>query len=196
MSWLIPIVAYLIFLPLSPFLDLSVSKALYDPESPWANWLYHYGIIPGWLLLGTILFYRREGVYIALVLIVGSGLICHGLKEVWGRPRPVQTVEFGGEASYRAVWQPDIATTKTQRSFCCGHCSMGFLFFTIYFIGKKRGSPPLAIFGLSIALFLGIALSLARITQGGHFLSDTVTSALVMWLTANLLAKIIQKGPA
>lgn len=190
MIWFLPLLAFLLFLPFSVTLDMAAASYLYSPKAAWALWIYRYGVLPGWLLTGAVLLWRKEGVYILLTLLVGSGLICHGIfKETWGRPRPVQTVEFGGHAAYRAVWEPNFSATEKMRSFCSGHSTMGFIFFTVYFIGRARKSRLLAYAGLSIALGLGTALSLTRIAQGGHFLSDTVASGLVMWLTAYWLAK-------
>ena len=38
--------------------------------------------------------------------------------------------------------------------------------------------------GLIISFGLGILLSMARIVQGGHFISDVLFAALLMWETA------------
>ena len=196
-------------------LDLIVSRYFYTPGAGfvhnfWTDFLYTYGLAPGWILfaLGLIIVllspvvrdfrrYLREGLYLILTLVIGSGLICHaGLKDNWGRPRPKQIIEFGGHAPFHPFWKMDRSLDRLNyRSFCCGHCTMGFYFFALYFLGKKRGWRKISAFGLYSGLFLGGALSWARIAQGGHFLSDTVVSALVMGGTAYLLSLfLLRKG--
>ena len=122
----------------------------------------------------------------ALTLLIGSGIIVHViLKDHWGRPRPKQIVQFGGQQQYRPYYLPDLFTKKEpSKSFPCGHCSTGFYFFCLAFIGWKEKMPYLLWGGLFFALLLGGLLSVARIAQGGHFFSDVLVSALIMWFTA------------
>jgi membrane-associated PAP2 superfamily phosphatase len=61
---------------------------------------------------------------------------------------------------------------------------MGFYFFTLALIARRLDYRKTFWFALILAFGLGISLSLARIAQGGHFFSDTLVSALVMWLSA------------
>ncbi len=197
MNWLIPLIIFLIFLPFSIALDLATTDFFYSDgfsNPSWAKFIYRFGILPGWLLIiaaAVALFtrFRREGLYILLVLGIGSGLFCHAiLKESWGRPRPKQVIEYGGYAPYSPVWKIAPKEAEHQRSFCSGHATMGYLFFTLYFIGRRRQNNLLAIIGLLLAISLGGVLSLTRIVQGGHFLSDTLVSALIMWLSAYFLS--------
>jgi membrane-associated PAP2 superfamily phosphatase len=60
---------------------------------------------------------------------------------------------------------------------------MGFYFFAVAFLGRYYGSKRLLYSGLLMALGLGGSLSYARMAQGGHFLSDVLFSALIVWLT-------------
>ncbi len=82
------------------------------------SFIYHYGILPAWILAGvstiglliSITFsryrkYLKICSYLCLTLLIGSGVIVHlVLKDHWGRPRPKQTIEYGGEQSYRAYY--------------------------------------------------------------------------------------------
>lgn len=61
---------------------------------------------------------------------------------------------------------------------------MGFYFFALALLGICYRRRDLYWLGLGLAWGLGGLLSLARIAQGGHFFSDTMASALIMWLTA------------
>jgi membrane-associated PAP2 superfamily phosphatase len=73
---------------------------------------------------------------------------------------------------------------------------MGFYFFSLVFLGRQQRNKKLVQCGWGMALGLGAALSLARIAQGGHFLSDTLFSGLIMWGTAWALAKMLLKDPS
>lgn len=198
---------FLIFyVPLSAYLDLKVTHYFYNKglfqTNTFLESIYHYGIIPGWILaglatLGFILsfFYqefakrRRDFLLIILTLALGSGLIGHALlKDHWGRPRPKQTIEFGGAQAFRPFYSPNLSEQpEPSKSFICGHCTMGFYFFSVFFLGLYHQKKALTYFGLIFALFLGGLLSYARVAQGGHFLSDIVMAALIMWWTALFL---------
>ncbi len=61
---------------------------------------------------------------------------------------------------------------------------MGFYFFSLIFLGKGLNSRFLYYSGLFLVVTLGGALSLTRILQGGHFFSDVLASAVIMWYTS------------
>ncbi|MDB2613784.1 phosphatase PAP2 family protein [Chlamydiales bacterium] len=203
LPWIIPLLVLILFAPFSIALDLSTSSLFFDTNQgfsncPWLDVIYTFGLYPAWIVvIGALLMlcfpqlkaYRKGCIYLILVLVIGSGLITHLiLKDHWGRPRPRQIEQFSGEKPFSPFYQFTEATTPPQRSFPCGHCTMGFFFFSFYFLGKKYKWPFLSTFGLILALTLGIALSLTRIAQGGHFLSDTLVSAMIMWLTSYFLS--------
>lgn len=201
---LIPIFLWIIFTPWSAWLDLKISHAFYENgvfvSHPFWDWLYIYGLLPAWILTGLALigfflsffkpstyhFWRKPCLYLLLTFAVGAGLIIHaGLKDHWGRPRPRQVTEFGGLQPFRAYYQPNFGKQpEPSKSFACGHASLGFYFFAVALLGTFYQSRFLYWSGLGLAWGLGGLLSMARLAQGGHFLSDTIASALIMWLTA------------
>jgi lipid A 4'-phosphatase len=198
----LPILCWLALTPWSSWLDLKVSHMFYENGAfvshPFWDWLYIYGVWPAWILTGLALTgfmlsftplyrsWRRPALYILLTYAIGSGLIIHAVfKDHWGRPRPRQVTEFGGVQTFRPYYQSHIGDqTEPSKSFPCGHASSGYYFFSLAILGILCRSRPLFWSGLGLALGLGILLSLARIAQGGHFLSDTLASALIMWLTS------------
>lgn len=208
--WLLPILAMLILTPFTPALDLAISHYFFDDQSfvtnPLVEALYFWGLIPPQLafILGCFLFglsflrkkwerWRKPGVALVLALGLGSGLITNAiLKDHWGRPRPRQTIEFGGTQEFRPFWKPNFFNQpEPSKSFPSGHASAGFYFFILIFIGKRTKHPKIRWLGWILGLGVGIALSITRIAQGGHFFSDTLMSALIMWLTANLIDWLI-----
>lgn len=205
-AWLWPLVFMAVITPFTPTLDLAITRHVFESSqppgfhsSPFDTFMYNYGLIPGQLLFafsGIMLFlssffkrWRRwysASLILVLTLAIGSGLIIHGvLKDHWGRPRPKQVTEFGGTQPFRPYYKPNFfSQPEPSKSLACGHCSMGFYFFALALVGRLYRKHWLALGGFALALGLGIALSVARIQQGGHFFSDTLISALIMWLTA------------
>jgi membrane-associated PAP2 superfamily phosphatase len=160
--------------------------------SPW-NWLYDYGIIPGvlvsvisililintrakssWSSLRPYLFICALTPFIASLLLVNIVL-----KDHTGRPRPREITQFSGNWEYKPVLEAGIP--GRGHSFPCGHCSIAFTLTSgIVFWRRSR---KFAISSLSVGIAFGMLMSLARIVQGGHFLSDALWSLGVVWLT-------------
>lgn len=171
----------------------------FSQASTW-QWIYDWAPYPALVIatmatLGYLLTpfhlrlarYRPQLLQLALGLALGGGLIVHAvLKDHWGRPRPRQTLLFGGTAAYRPYWSPQPFHNSTQpyKSFACGHCTCGFYFFSCARVARQIGARRLARLANGVALLLGGLLGLARIAQGGHFLTDVLAAALTMWCTA------------
>lgn len=203
-AWLWPILALAILTPLTPFLDLALATFFYEPthsfqSNAFYSFLYDYGTIPAQLLFSIstlILFlasffkqwkkWHTPALALVLSLLIGGGLIVHEIfKEHWGRPRPKQVIEFGGQQPFRPYYEPNFFhQPEPSKSFTCGHCTMGFYFFSLALVARRLKWKKTVWTAFITAFVLGISLSLGRIVQGGHFLSDTLVSALIMWLTA------------
>lgn len=204
----IPILLWLAFTPFSGELDLTFSRFFYENGSfaskPLWDWFFRYGFWPAWALIaisiaGLFLSFfvpyrqwRNPCAVIVLTFAIGSGLIIHaGFKENWGRPRPRQVVEFGGKQAFRPYYLPNLSQPEPSKSFSCGHCSTGFTFFSLALVGTFYRSRFFWWLGWSLSWSLGLILSAVRVTQGGHFLSDVLASALIMWITAWCLTYLL-----
>jgi lipid A 4'-phosphatase len=128
---------------------------------------------------------RRRGKVAALLLVVlalGPGLIVNGiLKEHWGRARPRDVIQFGGD---RAFTPALVITDQCERncSFSAGHPSAGFALAALGYasISRRRRWAIVA-----AATGFGLLVGLARVAAGGHFLSDVLFSGvIVIGLTA------------
>lgn len=187
-------------------LDLRVQRWFWDSSvgvwkyanDPIVTAIYNIGVIPALfislislavLLLGIgrqdIARYRKIAAYLTLTAIVGAGIITNGiLKGLWGRPRPSQLIEFGGSQNYEPVLV--YMSESYGKSFPCGHSTMGFFFWALALAIPRRHKSMrigVALFGL----ILGVVLGWVRAAQGGHFVSDTLWAAAVMWFTSILL---------
>lgn len=145
-------------------------------------------------LIGSI--YRRRrgwirpGLFLAILLALGPGLIVNSVfKEYWGRPRPREVVQFGGTKEFLHPWQPGIA--HNGRSFPSGHSSGAFYLTAPFFVYRRR-NPGIARLWLIGGVGFGLMMSVARITQGGHFLSDNLWAWGTVHLTAVALYYLLR----
>lgn len=223
MPWAVPLLLLFLLTPFSASLDLFVAKMTFyrgwsaqDPQeygfytTPFFSFLYLYGGIPASLTAfaaacciiaskwnNSLKKYRGAFFVMCITLFLGSLVITNlVLKENWGRPRPRQLIEFGGSQSFRAFYEPLFASApEPSKSFPSGHSTCGFYFFCLYFLGRRYKQNYVAILGLAVALGLGGVLSLARIVQGGHFISDAYIAALIMWLTSYFVDYLVFESP-
>ncbi len=212
LNWLLPILFVALLAPFTPTIDLYVSNLFYNPhEGTFYNCaimkiLFRYGEIFGLLSGGVAAFflllsftktkfrkYRPGSLALVLTLVIGSGLITNTLlKGYWGRPRPKQVVEFGGKHTYRPFWHPKAQKRDDlQKSFPSGHVAMGFYFLSLCLVGRRYNKRALFQTALFLTIGLGGGLMITRVAQGGHFVSDVLISALLMWLVALSVDKLI-----
>ena len=200
--WLALLLALLLIYVVWPGLDLPVSAWFYRSDSgfwiddqPWVQAVHHtvpwigrlllVGSLAVWLLghfgrRTELRRLRRPAAALFLGLVLGLGLLAHGvLKENWGRARPVQVSQFGGEASFTPPWQP---TSECRRncSFVSGHAGTGFALIALGALAAPRRRRFWLVTGWSAGLLLGAL----RIAQGGHFLSDVLFGGLLLWGTS------------
>jgi lipid A 4'-phosphatase len=133
--------------------------------------------------------WRRAGAFLVLLLILGPGLLVNTVfKEHWGRPRPREIVEFGGKKQFLHPWQQ--GEDGKGRSFPSGHSSAAFYMAAPYLI-YRRTDRRRAYAWLAGGLLFGIVMSIARITQGAHFVSDNLWAFGMVTLSALLLASLL-----
>lgn len=200
----IPLVLLALIAPFTPQIDLALANYFYNPAQHtfsthgFFTFFYKWGLLPGQIfgLSALCVFllsfcvqrfskWRKPALQIGLTIAIGAGIMTHVvLKDHWKRPRPKQVEEFGGSEQFRAFYQPNFTADGKLKSFTSGHAAMGFCFFALAIQARRERNKKLFFTGLFLALGLGICLSLSRIAQGGHFFSDTVVAACLMWMTA------------
>ena len=125
----------------------------------------------------------RAIVLMLVTLALAPGVVANLiLKEHWGRPRPIDVAEFGGDEHFRPWWDPRGDCAKNC-SFVAGEPSGAF-----WTLAPAAVVPPhwraLAYGG---ALVLGAAVGVLRMAAGAHFFSDVVFAGvftfLLIWLT-------------
>ncbi len=131
---------------------------------------------------------RAIGAFLLASLLLGPGLVVNAvLKEHWGRARPHQVVEFGGSQPFTPALLP-ANHCERNCSFVSGHSAIGF-----WWLALGLAWPAWRWRAMALGVVLGGALSVVRIMQGGHFLSDTVFSFLVVWGVAESLAWLFRR---
>lgn len=191
--WLLFLLSAALFI-LFPQIDLDTAALFYNGtfylrENPLVQFFYHFGplfaLAVGLLSLVALVIgmlrhqerifgiRRRVWSYLLLSLLIGPGLIVNLLfKEHWGRARPVQVTQFGGEKSFTPAFVV-AHQCRHNCSFTCGHASSGFYFIAPALLERKRRRRRLYV---SLAILFGLLIGLGRMAQGGHFLSDVVFS--------------------
>jgi lipid A 4'-phosphatase len=131
---------------------------------------------------------RRAGIFLLLALTLGPGLVVNSLfKDHWGRARPAQVVEFGGDKRFTPAFVPS-DQCRTNCSFPAGDPAVGFFLVAAALLLPGRQARRNA---TAAALALGALLGLVRIAQGGHFLSDVVASGLLVFAVSWALYRLI-----
>jgi lipid A 4'-phosphatase len=172
-------------------------------RQPWA-FVYRYGVLAGVLLAAAalvtftlsywfparLLAWRRPALFLVLVAALGPGLVVNVIfKDHWGRPRPREVVELGGQERYLPVWVK--GSDPQAKSFPCGHCAIGF-YLGVPWLVLRRRRRALAWGFLLAGTAWGLTLGAARMMAGGHFLSDVVWSGGMVWLVALGLHRLLR----
>jgi lipid A 4'-phosphatase len=130
--------------------------------------------------------WSRRLVALTWVSLLGSLLVVNlGFKEYWGRARPVQVTQFGGTRQFSPPLAP-ASQCSHNCSFVSGHAASGFVIMAVGLMGSVATRRRWLIAGLAWG---GIA-SLARIMQGGHFLSDTLFAGVAIWATGWIVREL------
>jgi lipid A 4'-phosphatase len=189
-----------------PELDLKLAALFFDPDHGgfWRAFNPDYGRVRDavtWAvtliampaivaLAGKLLWpdrpLRIPGRAILLMLVtlaLGPGLLTNAvLKEHWGRPRPIDVTQFGGDEHFRPWWDPRGDCPKNC-SFVSGDVSGAF-----WTLAPAVVLPPQwRTLGVAAALAVGAGTGALRMAAGAHFFSDVAFAGvfpfLVIWLS-------------
>jgi len=186
-----------------PFLFFDIDMACQRPyyesvkgwflsELPFWDFIYKYGIFLGYFLAVAALVmvsvsywkksaikWRKASYFMLFVMIIGPGILANGtFKEHWGRPRPREIKEFNGTENYVKVW---VKGDTNGKSFPCGHATMGF-YLAIPFLFLRKNYKKWAWGVFTFGTLYGLLIGYARMVAGGHFASDVLWAAGMVWL--------------
>lgn len=182
-------------------LDIWLEKPFYNAANGWFlekvpfwDFIYKYAIFLGYFLVVVALVvmsvsywnkvmakWRRPAFFLLFVMIIGPGVLVNAtFKDHWGHPRPREIQEFGGKDQHVKVW---VKGPGKGKSFPCGHASMGFFMAIPFLFLRKRYKTWAWIFFIFGTLY-GLLIGFTRMLAGGHFASDVLWAAGMVWLVA------------
>lgn len=185
--------------------DLAIEDLFYSPAAGWylrddRIWAlaYDFANVPAFaiavfatLLLVCGLFNNRAGrhrnaaLFFLLLLALGPGLLVNaGFKDHWGRPRPLEIENFGGQAEFVPAWVKGEAGKNS--SFPSGHAAVAFYLFSPFFV-LRRTSRKWALFFLGAGLLFGTGVGIGRMVQGAHFATDVLWAGGLIYLSGLVL---------
>lgn len=123
------------------------------------------------------LFPARFTVYFGSLFLLGPGLLVNGiLKPLWDRPRPVNTIDFGGVLPFVQAWTMG-GDFFANRSFVSGETAGVICLLPLaLFVAKEWRRSVMA-----LLLAFAVIISVNRIAFGAHYLSDVLISAGLMF---------------
>ena len=121
-------------------------------------------------------FKLRDILFLWVISIFNLGIVINlFFKNIWGRARPGDIFQLGGKENFTPWFQISDACASNC-SFVSGDAAVGFSLIALYFLTKR-----IAFFWSS--LFFGFSIGLVRIMEGGHFISDVVMAAMILYLS-------------
>lgn len=120
----------------------------------------------------------RAILFLVASLALGPGLLVNGvLKENSLRPRPEQTMEFGGPWRFRPLETFD-GECRRNCSFVSGEVATAAWTLAPALLAP----PPFRVLAVGAALGFTAATGVLRMSFGGHYLSDVLLAALFTFL--------------
>jgi membrane-associated PAP2 superfamily phosphatase len=144
---------------------------------------------PFWILRRLSAGERAQLAFTTLASVLAVSL----LKLTSSTSCPWDLQAFGGAAHYVSHWAWGVRDGGGGNCFPAGHASAGFAYIGGYFV-FRRSSPGIARAWLACALVAGLALGLSQQLRGAHYMSHTLWTAWVCWVTAFAIDALVQQA--
>jgi membrane-associated PAP2 superfamily phosphatase len=133
----------------------------------------------------------RAIVFLIATLALAPGLLVNVvLKDHWGRPRPIDVMQFGGTEHFVAWWD--------RRGDCPSNCSFvsGDVSGAFWTLAPAALAPPQwRALTYGAALALGAGMAAIRMLAGAHFFSDVVFAGVFTFLIIWIAYALIYRWP-
>jgi membrane-associated PAP2 superfamily phosphatase len=183
-----------------PQLDVTIANWFYDPVThsfvgrneaivhvrDAATYFVGLLVAPAVLaILGKLVMPRRRmlipgraALFLTVSLALGPFLLANvGLKDFWGRMRPLDIVQFGGTDRFTPWWDP--------RGPCPDNCSFvgGEAATAFWTLAPAALTPPQwRPLAYAAAIVFGSGIGVLRMAGGGHFFTDIVFAGVLMFI--------------
>ncbi len=184
-----------------PGVDLAVSAFFMQAQPPintaqwlWVDWVNEYTpdvsritaivFLLGWIVASVVSRFRRHALALAFVgfsIALGPGLATWALKEHTLRARPMDVVQFGGTRQFTPAFV-QAQQCSDNCAFSSGHAACGFFLASLMLLDPRHRWRWVA-----TGVVVGLAVSLARVSVGAHWLSDVLWAFPVTLLTSGLV---------
>src|SRR6516164_2088387 len=133
----------------------------------------------------------RAIIFLIATLTLAPGLMANvALKSYWGRPRPIDVTQFGGNDRFVAWWDPR-GNCPSNCAFVSGDVSGAF-----WTIAPAALAPPQwRAFAYGAALALGVGMATIRVMAGAHFPSDVIFAGVFTFLVIWIAYAFIYRWP-
>jgi membrane-associated phospholipid phosphatase len=133
----------------------------------------------------------RAIVYLIATLALGPGLLVNVLlKDHWGRPRPIDVTQFGGDGHFVAWWDPRGDCPKNC-SFVSGDVAGAFWAMA----PAALAAPPWRALAYGAAFALGAGMAAIRVMAGAHFPSDVIFAGVFTFVVIWIVYALIYRWP-
>lgn len=129
--------------------------------------------------------WRNCSFMLVLGLVTPVFLVHEVLKKEIGRPRPREISAFGGDRIFTPPWEVSQRQCAQNCSFPSGHVAFPAWLMSAWHLRGRHRRRWLVGGALGC-----IAVAAMRIALGAHFLSDTLASVVLVWLSAWFLSRI------
>lgn len=137
----------------------------------------------------------KKGLLIVVISAVAVPSIIGGLKMLTNTPCPKNIINFNGCYPYVKVftpYPPDFHQKEKIECFPAGHASGGFALLSMFFLFKKSRNRTIALLS---AIAVGWSMGIYKMLIGDHFLSHTVITMILSWLTILIVVRFVVSYP-
>lgn len=187
------------------FYDFNTKTWLIDKNEPILKLFFYDGfkkifILFSILILISLIFFRKtnlikeykKGLLIVLLSTIFVPTIVVSLKNNTNTPCPCNLATFGGDYPNIKVFDSypkDFIQESKIKCWPAGHASMGFSLMALFFLFKTASNQKKA---LITSIILGFITGSYKMLLGDHFLSHTLVTMILSWLTILIIVKILK----
>jgi membrane-associated PAP2 superfamily phosphatase len=187
------------------FYNFETKSWIIDKDEPILKFFLYDGlknalIIIAVAILFSLIFFRKKaliqeykkGLIIVLLSAILVPSIIGSLKAITNTPCPCNIVDFNGTYPDIKVFDSypkDFVQTSKAKCWPGGHASGGFALMALFFLFKTPINKKRA---LIAGLVVGWSMGTYKMLLGDHFLSHTIITMIIAWLTILIIVKLTQ----